>query len=101
MTATPVMKANARTAAGTPSGGRRLLPKLLVMAQVVLSLVLLAGAGLFLRTLRNLDHQNFGFHRDHLLLVHFAATRRRPDPACGRASIAGNRSRGRSGQRER
>jgi predicted permease len=71
MTAAPVMKANARTAAGSTYGGRRWLPKLLVMAQVVLSLVLLAGAGLFLRTLRNLDHQNFGFHRDHLLLVQF------------------------------
>jgi predicted permease len=69
----PVLNATARTAAG--SGGRsgRLLPKVLVTAQVVLSLVLLAGAGLFLRTLQNLQNQDFGFNRHNLLLVRFNA----------------------------
>jgi predicted permease len=63
----------ARTAAG--SGGRagRLLPKILVSAQVMLSLVLLAGAGLFLRTLKNLQNQDFGFNRRNVLLVEFNA----------------------------
>jgi predicted permease len=41
----------------------------LVAAQVALSLVLLIGAGLFLRTLRNLTDLDPGFDRDHLLSV--------------------------------
>ena len=32
-------------------------------------MVLLAGAGLFLRSLTNLERQDFGFNRTHLLLV--------------------------------
>lgn len=69
----PALNAPARTAAG--SGGRagRLLPKILVSAQVMLSLVLLAGAGLFLRTLKNLQNQDFGFNRRNVLLVEFNA----------------------------
>lgn len=67
------MNASARTAVS--SGGRsgRLLPKVLVTAQVMVSLVLLAGAGLLVRTLRNLQNQDFGFDRHHLLLVQFNA----------------------------
>jgi predicted permease len=43
--------------------------KLLVIAQVALSLVLLIGAGLFERTLSNLREQDLGYDREHLLLV--------------------------------
>ena len=35
-------------------------------------LLLLVGAGLFLRTLRNLEDQDFGFERTHLLIAEFA-----------------------------
>jgi len=35
----------------------------------MLSLILLAGAGLLLRTLQNLENQNFGFNRSNVLLV--------------------------------
>jgi predicted permease len=49
--------------------GRFRLGKLLVVVQVGLSLVLLVGAGLFVRTLRNLKSQDLGFDREHLLLV--------------------------------
>ncbi|HYL75559.1 MAG TPA: ABC transporter permease [Bryobacteraceae bacterium] len=46
--------------------------KLLVVSQVALSLLLLIGAGLFVRTLRNLKSQNLGFDTDHVLLVWLA-----------------------------
>jgi predicted permease len=53
------------------AGGKRsrLWPKALVTVQVTLSLVLLVGAGLLLRTLRNLQNQDYGFERTHLLLA--------------------------------
>lgn len=65
------LSSNTRTAQS--SGGRtsRFWPKALVTAQVTLSLLLLVGAGLFLRTLRNLQNQDYGFERTHLLLASF------------------------------
>jgi predicted permease len=55
---------------GVASGasGRFGLGKALVISQVALSLVLLIGAALFLRTLRNLRSQDVGFDREHVLL---------------------------------
>jgi predicted permease len=50
-----------------------MLPKVLVAAQVTFSLVLLAGAGLFVRTLQNLESQDFGFDRHNVLLAKFNA----------------------------
>src|SRR6185295_13716137 len=44
------------------------LSKGLVVAQVALSLLLLIGAGLFIRTLHNLQQVNLGFNQDNLLL---------------------------------
>jgi predicted permease len=67
----PVLKANARTAANGGRATGRLIPKLLVAVQVTLSLMLLVGAGLFLRTLRNLENQDLGFESRNLLLVQF------------------------------
>jgi predicted permease len=49
--------------------GRFRLGRLLVVVQVGLSLVLVMGAGLFVRTLRNLKSQDLGFEPEHLLLV--------------------------------
>jgi len=49
------------------------LPKALVAAQVALSLLLLVGAGLFVRTLRNLKDQDFGFDQRSMLLVNVDA----------------------------
>ncbi len=68
----PSLGANARTAASSGGSSGRVLPKLLVVSQVTLSLVLLASAGLFLRTLRNLENQDFGFNRHNVLLVRFS-----------------------------
>jgi predicted permease len=42
--------------------------KAIVVLQVALSTLLVVGAGLFLRTISNLNHVNLGFRVDHLLL---------------------------------
>jgi predicted permease len=63
----PALKENSRSLAG--SGGRWRLGKLMVVMQFVLSLLLLAGAGLFVRSLRNLQSLDLGFQRDRLLLM--------------------------------
>jgi len=44
------------------------LSKGLIVVQVALSLLLLVGAGLFIRTLYNLQHVNLGFNQENLLL---------------------------------
>ena len=74
--ATPlsVLRADSRTTASTS----RLLP-LLVSGQVALSLVLLVGAGLFVRTLQNLQAVDTGFNSEGVLLVDLN-TRRGPLP---------------------
>ncbi len=52
------------------SSGKLRLGKALVISQVALSLLLMVGAGLFLRTLRNLKSQDFGLDRRHLLTIY-------------------------------
>ncbi|HEV2861040.1 MAG TPA: ABC transporter permease [Pyrinomonadaceae bacterium] len=61
---TPVLKENARGARGSLSR----FGKSLVVAQVAVSLLLLAGAGLFIRTLYNLHSVELGFNPENLLL---------------------------------
>lgn len=65
--------AQASVRAAVSGGGRsgRLIPQVLIAAQVTISLVLLVSAGLFVRTLYNLENHDFGFDRNHVLLVHF------------------------------
>jgi predicted permease len=60
---TPMLKEN-------PGSGpvRSRLNKALVVAQVAMSLLLLAGAGLFVRTLRDLNQIDAGFDRENLLI---------------------------------
>jgi predicted permease len=48
--------------------GRSWLTKSLVVVQVSISVVLLIGAGLLIRTLRNLQHVEIGFNANNLLL---------------------------------
>jgi len=69
--ATPALNANARTAVAAGGSGARVLPRALVIAQVAVSVVLLAAAGLFLRSLANIEKQDFGFNRTNLLVVSF------------------------------
>jgi hypothetical protein len=70
MNLAPGLKAGSRSIAGAGGRtGRFPFSKVLVSTQVALSLVLLVGAGLFERTLRNLENQPFGFNRVNLLEV--------------------------------
>ncbi|HSS20419.1 MAG TPA: ABC transporter permease [Pyrinomonadaceae bacterium] len=64
--------ASALTKRGTDPAeavGRFSFGKLLVISQVALSLLLLIGTGLFVRSLGNLKTNDLGFDRKHLLLV--------------------------------
>ncbi|HEX2488369.1 MAG TPA: ABC transporter permease [Blastocatellia bacterium] len=61
----PSLKDNAR---GSSAASRSLLSRGLVVTQVALSLLLLIGAGLFLRTLLNLQRVEPGFNTRNLLL---------------------------------
>jgi predicted permease len=63
-----VLKGSARFISGREA--RWSLRKGLVAVQVALSMVLLVGAGMFVRTLGNYSRLNPGFDRDHLLSVH-------------------------------
>jgi predicted permease len=57
-------------ARGVSGSGRRInLGKSLVVGQVAISLLLLVGAGLFVRALSNLEAVDLGYSRDNLLLV--------------------------------
>ena len=61
------MKAGAR--GSTPGRDRFLLRRALVVSQVALSLVLLTGALLFVRTFQNLVTANAGFQQDNILVA--------------------------------
>ena len=50
-------------------GGRAYIGRGLVVAQVALSLILVIGAALFVRSLSNLLAEKVGYDRDHLLMV--------------------------------
>jgi predicted permease len=57
-------------ARGLSGSSRRLtIGKTLVVVQVAVSLMLLVGAGLFVRTLRNLQAVDLGYARDNLLVL--------------------------------
>ena len=51
------------------AGSRSILSKGLLVVQVAISIVLIVGAGLFLRTLNNLRHVDVGFNPQNLLLL--------------------------------
>jgi predicted permease len=69
------LKQNSRSIAGSKS----LLSKSLLVVQVAISLVLLVGAGLFLRTLDNLRRVDVGFNPHNLLLFRVQPTLNRYD----------------------
>jgi len=55
--------------AATTTRQRRRVRQWLVASQVSLALVLLAGAGLLLRSLQRLQHLDLGYAKDHLTIV--------------------------------
>jgi putative ABC transport system permease protein len=55
-----------RQNAGTSSKGSQRFRKLAVGVQIALSVMLLGGAGLFVRTLNHLRHENVGFETAHM-----------------------------------
>jgi predicted permease len=62
-------------------GSRSVLGRSLLIVQVAISLVLLVGAGLFLRTLSNLRHVDVGFNPQNLLLFRINPQLNRYDEA--------------------
>jgi predicted permease len=62
-------------ASNISGGGGNRLGKLLVVAQVAASLVLMIGAGLYIRTLQNMEKMNLGFNQNNLLLFGLDPTR--------------------------
>ena len=64
----PILKGTSRgITGGSSQTGRVPVAKILVVAQVALSLVLLVVAGLFLRSFKNLARVQIGYDHDHLL----------------------------------
>jgi putative ABC transport system permease protein len=75
------LKADART--GGSRGGRRLRHALIV-AEIALSVMLLLGAGLLIRSFVNLQHVDRGFEADGVLTMRLTLPRERyPDDAAG------------------
>lgn len=66
------LKENSR---GVMGGGSRVsLGKVLVMTQIAISLLLLIGSGLFIRTLRNLENVQLGYAREKMVLIDVDST---------------------------
>jgi predicted permease len=68
---TPALKEGAARIVGggaQSSSRRKRLSQALVVVQIAMSLVLLIGAGLFVRSLTNLENENVGFDRRNILL---------------------------------
>src|SRR4029077_11643943 len=61
---------DASSRGSTSGAGHSTLRNWLVVSEVALALVLLAGAGLLLRTFSNLQHVEMGFQPNHVLTFH-------------------------------
>jgi putative ABC transport system permease protein len=75
-----------RSSGGRTATARNRTARLLVAAEVALALVLLAGAGLLVESLRRVLNVDLGFRRDHALTVRMELSKRSyPDGARVRA----------------
>ena len=71
----------------TAGSMRTLARKALVAAQVAISLVLLTGASLFVRSFWKLENQSFGFQPEHVVTASFTLRRQRYRPAEAQAAF--------------
>lgn len=76
----PAWRASGASSAGTAlrrgrgiAGARQGVQRVLVASQIALTMALLAGAGLLLRSFYNLSHVDLGFHPDHTIVFHVGA----------------------------
>ena len=69
------------------SGGRRHLQRGLVVAQLAVAVVLLAGAGLLLRSYHNLSHVDSGFDATNTITFHVGAAWNEDRPQIGQLQI--------------
>jgi len=60
-----IKQSDGRGASARQAGTRRLL----IVAEIAISMVLLAGAGLLVRTFRDLVHVDLGFDRENVLII--------------------------------
>lgn len=68
---------------GVEGGGRDRFRKLLVVTEVALAMVALAGAGIFVRSMREAQRINLGFETDHLAMFNFDLTSQQLPPEKG------------------
>ncbi|SPE33011.1 conserved membrane hypothetical protein [Candidatus Sulfopaludibacter sp. SbA3] len=69
ITRVDIAQATKDSGASTASGSRVRMGKVLIAVQAALSLALLVGAGLFVRTLQNLQHVDLGFRSENVILI--------------------------------
>ena len=70
---TPVNSGLKETAHSATQGSSNLSGKILVAVQIALSMLLLVGAGLFIRTLTNLNGNRLGFQPENIVLFEIQA----------------------------
>jgi putative ABC transport system permease protein len=79
----PVLAESSRSV----SGGRRVLQRGLVVAQLAFTVLLLASAGLLLRSYYNLSRVDGGFNTDHAIGFHVGAAWTEDRPRIGRMQV--------------
>jgi predicted permease len=70
-------RTGALAARSTPSGSHAALRRILVVGQIAVSMILLSGAGLLLRSFQNLQSQNLGMQTHGILTVETSLTLQR------------------------
>ncbi len=80
-------RAEALAGRGTAGSARLFLRRFLIVAQVAISLVLLTGASLFVRSLWKLEEQPLGFRSQHLVMASFTLRRQRYRPPEAQAAF--------------
>lgn len=73
----------------TSSRRARRTGHLLVISEIALAFMLLIGAGLLIRSFERLQHQDLGFHPDHVLAATLSFPVLSPNPNAGPPALAG------------